>query len=91
LHLPESELPWQASRGYFARDWRSGVSAERRHLKKTGKFAAVCTPLRSRRIVRRPLENSRGWICRTVALRYCRNSTSEFGFIGNRKYLFPKD
>ena len=42
LHLPESELPWQASHGYDARDWRSGVSAERRHLKKTDKFAAVC-------------------------------------------------
>ena len=42
-------------------------------------------------VVRRLLEKSRDWICQTVALRYRRNSTSEFGFIGNQKYLFPKD
>jgi hypothetical protein len=33
LHLPESEPLWQAGRGFVVRDWRSGVSAERRHLK----------------------------------------------------------
>jgi hypothetical protein len=40
--LPESEPLWKAGRGFVVRDWRSGVSAERRHLKKTDKFAAVC-------------------------------------------------
>jgi hypothetical protein len=101
--LPESEPLWRAGRGFVVRDlpwtveklrviWRSGVSAERRHLKKqTSLRPSADAPLRSRRIVRRPLENSRDWICRTVALRYRRNSTSEFGFIGNWKCLFPKD
>jgi hypothetical protein len=51
--LPESEPLWKAGRGFVARDlpwtveklgviWRSGDSAERRHLKKTEEFAAVC-------------------------------------------------
>jgi hypothetical protein len=26
-------MPWRAGRGFVVRDWRSGVSAERRHLK----------------------------------------------------------
>ena len=64
LHLPESEPLWRAGRGFVIRDWRSGVSAERRHLKKSGK---VCGGLPTRRyersIVRRPLENSRAGIC----------------------------
>ena len=41
--LPESEPLWKAGRGFVVRDWRSGVSAERRHLKiEREKFAAVC-------------------------------------------------
>jgi hypothetical protein len=31
--LPESEPLWRVGRGFVVRDWRSGVSAERRHLK----------------------------------------------------------
>jgi hypothetical protein len=42
LHLPESKPLWKAGRGFVVRDWRSGVSAEHRHLKKPDKFAAVC-------------------------------------------------
>ena len=34
LHLPESEPLWRAGRGFVVRDWRSGVPAERRHLKR---------------------------------------------------------
>jgi hypothetical protein len=44
--LPESEPLWHAGRGCVVRDWRSGVSAERRHLKKSGK---VCGGLPTRR------------------------------------------
>jgi hypothetical protein len=40
--LPESEPLWKAGRGFVVRDWRSGVSAERRHLKTAETFAAVC-------------------------------------------------
>ena len=46
LHLPESEPLWRAGRGFVIRHWRSGVSAERRHLKKSGK---VCGGLPTRR------------------------------------------
>jgi hypothetical protein len=35
--LPESEALWRAGRGFGVRDWRSGVSAERRHLKQIRK------------------------------------------------------
>jgi hypothetical protein len=64
--LPESEPLWRAGRGFVVRDWRSGVSAERRHLKKkrTSLRRSADAPLRSRRIVRPPLENSRAGICR---------------------------
>ena len=52
LYLPESVPPWQAGRGFVVRAlpwtveklrvlWRSGVSAERRHLKLSETFAAV--------------------------------------------------
>jgi hypothetical protein len=44
--LPESELLWRAGRGFVVRDCRSGVSAERRHLKPIGK---VCGGLPTRR------------------------------------------
>jgi hypothetical protein len=46
LHLPESEPLWRDGRGFVVRDWRSGVSAERRHLKKSGN---VCGGLPTRR------------------------------------------
>jgi hypothetical protein len=46
LHLPESEPHWRAGRGFVVRDWRSGVSAERRHLKISGQ---VCGGLPTRR------------------------------------------
>jgi hypothetical protein len=55
--LPESEPLWQAGRGFVVRDlpwtveklcgiWRSGVSAERRHLKISGN---ICGGLPTRR------------------------------------------
>jgi hypothetical protein len=44
--LPESEPLWRAGRGFVVHDWRSGVSAERRHLKKSGN---VCGGLPTRR------------------------------------------
>jgi hypothetical protein len=54
LHLPESEPLWQAGRGFVVRDWRSGVSAERRHLKiEREMFAAVC-----RRVATEPEHHS---------------------------------
>jgi hypothetical protein len=37
---------WRAGRGFVVRDWRSGVSAERRHLKKGG---VACGGLPTRR------------------------------------------
>jgi hypothetical protein len=57
LHLPESEPLWRARRGFVVRDppwtveklrviWRSGVSAERRHLKTSGN---ICGGLPRRR------------------------------------------
>jgi hypothetical protein len=57
LHLPESEPLWRARRGFVVRDppwtveklrviWRSGVSAERRHLKTSGN---ICSGLPRRR------------------------------------------
>ena len=57
MHLPESEPLWQAGRGFVVRDlpWtveklrvicRSGVSAERRHLKRCGN---ICGGLPTRR------------------------------------------
>ena len=52
LHLPESELPWQAGRSFVVRDWRSGVSAERRHLKKrTSLRRSADAPLRGHQVV----------------------------------------
>jgi hypothetical protein len=44
--LPESEPLWRAGRGFVVRDWRSGVSAEGRHLKIGRK---VCGGLPTRR------------------------------------------
>jgi hypothetical protein len=44
--LPESEPLWRTGRGFVVRDWRSGVSAERRHLKISGN---VCGGLPTRR------------------------------------------
>ena len=34
--------PYSSDSGATSGIWRSGVSAERRHLKKADKFAAVC-------------------------------------------------
>jgi hypothetical protein len=42
----KANRPGKAGRGCVVRDWRSGVSAERRHLKKSGK---VCGGLPTRR------------------------------------------
>jgi hypothetical protein len=44
--LPESECSGKAGRGCVVRNWRLGVSAERRHLKKSGN---ICGGLPTRR------------------------------------------